>query len=520
MAAGDRYITAQRSILSTKQLFRKMLIEDANGRPYLNNNSTGQVPFVPIQKTIDVMTETGIPYDDTIYFPGTHQEITGKQYWQRTDKLFLNLKGIGHLNLLYNFLDDYNFRFLHLCIGNTLNMNKVNAINPGTYDIAFSAGWTVHSRGPKPNGTTAYGTTGLAPNALNGADVCMGRANGTEDGTSSVIDMGAGTWQLLCDYIGGFYVYTAVAGYLFVNNPHKGYNNHTLNRTSAGTVQGWKQNVKYTSANTADAGITDEITYNSGNTGGVKSNYSSRQLQCGWVLDGLTDAEWLMFNDIIYDYNLSLNRQIIETVVYGHSIVFGTNASPLTNGWAYLMCDAKNWTINNQGLSGRTLQNTATFNDCPFGPNLKKYIVTQGNLKPYLQGTNKYLFFDIALNDIFHHSSPDYTLANYATQMQEIITYAHDVGGYPYENMFWLGCEHIDPSAYGLSIGGCGITNAIDSTIISLYVNKTQEIAELNGCRFIDNDIGRAGTDGFHPDNPEHYDITHDKVLPAIVDVI
>ena len=55
------------------------------------------------------------------------------------------------------------FYFLHLFLGGVANSNKINAVNPGTYDLTFNGTWTHSASGSTATQNNAnYGDTGFA----------------------------------------------------------------------------------------------------------------------------------------------------------------------------------------------------------------------------------------------------------------------------------------------------------------------------------------------------------------------
>ncbi len=469
--------------------------------------------------TIAWLTAAGVPNDGTVYFSGTNQQKTGAQFWIECNKLIKNLKGIGAINGTYDWWSSSGFKAFHASLIGNATASSINAKNPGTNDITYSAGWTHGATGSYPNGTSAYATFGLAPTDLNGSNVCFGRFNGRQMSSAGsdihASDGGSDAWELMANYLGTYYFYTNTSG-LGSRADYNGLNFYAVNRTSAGTVQGWRQNQKQTSANTA-ATVTTLLTLGCRNASGIKSLFGSREMMCNWVIQGLSDVEMGLFKDCIYDFNYQLGRRWKSTPCYGDSITYGTNAMPITDGWFYKVCANKNWINDQQGLSGRTLQRALPI-DCPTGPNGYDYIVNEvsGALPIYVQGTNDYVFIALGVNDAYH-TLATYTSANFITQGNAIAEQLHNVKGFPYANIIWINLYYINPTAYGAGIGICTIAAPLTSTILTDYRNAVNTIAATYGCTVIDSDIGTTGADGIHPDTAEHATIATTKILPALV---
>jgi hypothetical protein len=96
----------------------------------------------------------GIPYDATIIFPSTPQEITGEELWIGLDTAVKDIKTALGLPLGGNNLQT-KFKYIYPSIGDTSSQMRYNLVT-GTPDGTFFGGWSFDPSGITPNGTNAY----------------------------------------------------------------------------------------------------------------------------------------------------------------------------------------------------------------------------------------------------------------------------------------------------------------------------------------------------------------------------
>lgn len=110
--------------------------------------------FYPVERiykahTIAYMNAIGIAEDDTVYYPGTPQEITGKDLWIAVDDFMLTVWDF-HTKL----------RRAFPFIGGTWHAHKIDLINPE--NTMTEVGTNTHNRlGSTTNGSTGYFQSGF-----------------------------------------------------------------------------------------------------------------------------------------------------------------------------------------------------------------------------------------------------------------------------------------------------------------------------------------------------------------------
>jgi len=95
-------------------------------------------------ETIAYMNALSIAYDNTIYFSGTAQEISGTDLWAAVETHVLGLKSNGIWDLMY---------VIHPIIGGTSTRHSKNLINPAVSSMVFANSPTHSEIGIQFNGT-------------------------------------------------------------------------------------------------------------------------------------------------------------------------------------------------------------------------------------------------------------------------------------------------------------------------------------------------------------------------------
>lgn len=194
---------------------------------------------------------------------------------------------------------------------------KFNLVNPQDSDaafrLAFSGGWTYSTNGAQPNGTNGYADTKLVPSSVLGVNnthissyirnTSQGVLLGTDsayrlwiapnfNGTQKYLELNTGTSTTPSSSI------SSLIG-LWLGS-----------RISAASSKLYNSaNINY-SHNTSSVGLDTSPIYISARNVGVASNYSSGQTAFVSIGDGLTDAEEAILNQLVTDYETTLNRNV------------------------------------------------------------------------------------------------------------------------------------------------------------------------------------------------------------------
>ena len=194
---------------------------------------------------------------------------------------------------------------------------KFNLVNPQDSDaafrLAFSGGWTYSTNGAQPNGTNGYADTKLIPSAnlsTNNTHISSYIRN-TSQGVLLGTDNAFRLW--IAPNFNG------TNRYAEINNGAT-----TTPTTPISTLIGlWigsrinASNVKlYNNANTnysyniLSSGLDTSAIYISARNAGGASNYSSSQVAFSSIGEGLSDADVAILNQLVTDYETSLNRNV------------------------------------------------------------------------------------------------------------------------------------------------------------------------------------------------------------------
>lgn len=118
---------------------RKNIVEEYMRRavvPGSIDNSFYPEIYVYQIETIEFMQAIGIPEDNTLYYPGTFQQITGAALWYAVDQLVVALKDGDIWPKM---------RALYVFIGGNSTTHSLNLVDIETYSIEFSD-TVVHDR--------------------------------------------------------------------------------------------------------------------------------------------------------------------------------------------------------------------------------------------------------------------------------------------------------------------------------------------------------------------------------------
>jgi len=120
---------------------------------YLGNTLINDV-FLGSQRMDDVLqNRVYVPTDQAALNFINATGITNNGIRESINTLVVDLKA----NNLWNKLD-----VLYPFVGGTIDTNKYNLVNTGSYTISFSGGWTYNENGITANGTSAFANTGYS----------------------------------------------------------------------------------------------------------------------------------------------------------------------------------------------------------------------------------------------------------------------------------------------------------------------------------------------------------------------
>ena len=253
-----------------------------------------------------------------------------------------NLTQASAVNVLVNDLKTYGLwtkmKALYPMVGGTATSHKFNLKDPrdldAAYRLVFNGGWVHSSTGAKPNGTTGYANSFLAPNAMGQNNIHVSFYSRTDINALSA-DIGAGSGSSFVDiiprYIGNGYVYANTSqGDWFVNPSSTGL--YIANRIVAGIVSLFKNNTKVINGT---RGSNPPSTYSfylgAENNTSVSTSYSSREQAFASIGDGLTDTEATNFYNSVQKFQTTLGRQIGSPIVSDTDAQAFINAAGLTD---------------------------------------------------------------------------------------------------------------------------------------------------------------------------------------------
>jgi len=209
---------------------------------------------------------------------------------------------------------------------NVASQMKFNLVNPQDSDaafrLAFSGGWTYSTNGAQPNGTNGYADTKFSPSANLTANsshlsiysrTAIGNLPQSDMGSYSVAANDAFTLAIAYSNVCymGSYAFGAAVNYIdFANTDSRGYYINT--RTSSTLLKGFKNNILGDTSTTSVTGVlpTLNTTIGAENFNGTATSYSTKQYAFATIGTGLSDAEVAILNQLVTDYETTLNRNV------------------------------------------------------------------------------------------------------------------------------------------------------------------------------------------------------------------
>lgn len=225
---------------------------------------------------------------------------------------------LGALNTLESDLTTYGLtskiKALYPMVGGTSTKHSYNFINTSQYQLTFNGGWTHSSTGATPNGTNAYGNTGLSGSALslNSTHLSYYSRTNIDSSSEGEIGMLSGSYQtfLLLRYGGSAYYCINTSSYLtYSNSDSRGF--YIGNRTASNVTNGWKNGTKVANNTTASTGVWSGNVY-IGATNFDNATYlpSTKQCALASIGDGLTDSEAANFYTAVQAFQTTLSRNV------------------------------------------------------------------------------------------------------------------------------------------------------------------------------------------------------------------
>ena len=252
-----------------------------------------------------------------------------------------NLTQAAAISTLVNDLKTYGLwtkmKALYPMVGGNATSHKFNLKDPrdvdAAYRLAFSVtGWTHTSTGAKPNGTSAYANTFLAPNAMGQNNAHLSSYSRTNnDGVFT--DIGSVSFSYSSRYNNLSYAYMNTtsgnpSGYFYDSS---GF--FIGNRTTSTVQILFRNTVKQ--VNGSNGSITPSSTniyIGAGNTAnGTPSYFSNRETAFASVGDGLSDTEATNFYNSVQKFQTTLGRQIGSPIVSDTDAQTFINAAGLTD---------------------------------------------------------------------------------------------------------------------------------------------------------------------------------------------
>ena len=251
---------------------------------------------------------------------------------------------ISALNTLVNDLKTYGLwtkmKALYPFVGGSAASHKFNLKDPrdldAAYRLVFNGGWIHSSNGAKPNGSTGYADTKLAPNVM--------AQNSIHASFYSRTDITGAYWDLGAFNAGGGVVigprYQSGASFVYMNvksNDNTTDNNPTIglymgNRTSSTTNTLFRNGVIIVNGSkTSFAPISLNIYLGADNEVAVVG-YSPREQAFASIGDGLTDTEASNFYISVQKFQTTLGRQVGTPYVSDPDAIAFLTAAGITDG--------------------------------------------------------------------------------------------------------------------------------------------------------------------------------------------
>lgn len=222
------------------------------------------------------------------------------------------------------------FKAIYPFIGATAASHAINAFSPGTYNITWTGTVTHDSNGPKGDGTTGYGNTGLTPSSVfSSNDIFVGLYSFTQYGP----EQSGSDWKSDCGCVGsgtGTIDISINRNYIDglrigINGSPTNYANLIENtkgcfimKRNSGYVSSFRKGYRYLyRSSTATTAPNVNLYILARNENGSVSGRSKRGLSFAAFGEGLTDAEATLLDGYITTLQNSLSRLIADDEAIG-----------------------------------------------------------------------------------------------------------------------------------------------------------------------------------------------------------
>lgn len=254
------------------------------------------------EDVIAFMTATAIPDNNTLYFEGTDQEITGSNLWLAINTLVLNAKENGWWDLL-----DAAYPF----IGGTSSTHKWNLKDPrdldAAYRLTFTGGFTHSGTGCKGNGTDAWANPYIVGTDLDDNSAHLSFYSRTSISNNAEVDIGSISGDSL-------YLQINFSNEAYFENPSL----HAANLGTTGLFLGTKVSVSESNlyrnenllATSASSAANPATAINIFRSGGIESEYSTKDCPWASIGSGVSSVIYALMEADIEEFQTSLNRNV------------------------------------------------------------------------------------------------------------------------------------------------------------------------------------------------------------------
>jgi hypothetical protein len=209
-------------------------------------------------------------------------------------------------------------------VGGTAANHKFNLKNPldtnAAFRLTFVGGWTHSANGALPNGTNAYANTffNSSTNGLLNSQhlTYYSRSNTNSSLASAEIELGAGgavnTFGVVLEIRTSNISYVRINSGTFISAADTDSRAFYLgNRTDSNAINLWRNSTKIATGSVLSTFLFNQNYYlGAFNNNGTAQNYSRKQCAFASIGTGLTDAEAVLFYNIVQEFQTTLGRNV------------------------------------------------------------------------------------------------------------------------------------------------------------------------------------------------------------------
>lgn len=204
-------------------------------------------------------------------------------------------------------------------MGTTSTMMGANLIS-NSYNATFFGNWTFSTTGALPDGSSAYALTGLIPSSvltLNSTTLGFYCRTATPEATLTGVQIGCGSGldrtaiQILKS--GTFTASSRIntSGTTLSGTITSSQGLFTVTRTSSTLTTAYRNATSIGTDSATSTNLpTAEICIGATNISGIRSTFSSKELACAFVADGLTAGQVSTLYTIIQNFQTILSRAV------------------------------------------------------------------------------------------------------------------------------------------------------------------------------------------------------------------